>query len=31
MVVTISAPLSAGSVVPIGIPVPGAALFVLDA
>ena len=30
MVVTISAPLTAGSVVPIGSPVPGAALFVLD-
>ena len=30
MVVTISAPLDAGSDVPIGAPVPGAALFVLD-
>ncbi|WP_413467053.1 amino acid adenylation domain-containing protein [Mycolicibacterium sp. 120270] len=30
MVVTISEPLTAGSAVPIGSPVPGAALFVLD-
>ena len=28
---TISKPLSAGAIVPIGVPVPGAALFVLDA